>query len=104
MAWGASLSQEEIRRQRKRLAEFRERVDKLFKQFDFLLLPCSPLSRLEAGADHSATRLKILRYTVPLSLAGTPVVTLPFAGGAGMQLVAPRAADAKLLAYAAAYR
>jgi Asp-tRNA(Asn)/Glu-tRNA(Gln) amidotransferase A subunit family amidase len=47
--------------------------------------------------------MKILRYTVPLSLAGTPVVTLPFAGGAGMQLVAQRGADAKLLAYAAAY-
>jgi Asp-tRNA(Asn)/Glu-tRNA(Gln) amidotransferase A subunit family amidase len=103
LAWGASISSEEIQRQRKRHAEFRERVDELFGQFDFLLLPCSPLSRLEAGADHSETRMKILRYTVPMSLAGTPVVTLPFAGGAGMQLVAPRGADAKLLAYAAAY-
>jgi len=103
LAWGASLSSEEIERQRKRHAEFRERVDKLFDQSDFLLLPCSPLCRLEAGTDHSETRMKILRYTVPMSLAGTPVVTLPFAGGAGMQLVAPRGADAKLLAYAAAY-
>ena len=78
-------------------------MDKLFDQFDFLLLPCSPISLLEAGVDHSETRMKILRYTVPMSLAGTPVVTLPFAGGAGMQLVAPRGADSKLLAYAAAY-
>ena len=101
LAWGASLSLEEIQRQRKRHAEFRERVDKLFEQFDFLLLPCSPLSRLEAGVDHSETRMKILRYTVPMSLAGTPVVTLPFAGGAGMQMAAPRGADTKLLAYAA---
>jgi len=101
--WGASLSQEEIQQQRKRHAEFRERVEKLFDQFDFLLLPCSPISLLEAGVDHSETRMKILRYTVPMSLAGTPVVTLPFAGGAGMQLVAPRGADARLLAYAAAY-
>jgi len=103
LAWGASLSPEEIQQQRKRHAEFRERVDKLFGRFDFLLLPCSPISLLEAGVDHSETRMKILRYTVPMSLAGTPVVTLPFAGGAGMQLVAPRGADAKLLAYAAAY-
>ena len=103
LAWGASLSPEEIQQQRKRHAEFRERVDKLFDRFDFLLLPCSPISLLEAGVDHSETRMKILRYTVPMSLAGTPVVTLPFAGGAGMQLVAPRGADAKLLAYAAAY-
>jgi aspartyl-tRNA(Asn)/glutamyl-tRNA(Gln) amidotransferase subunit A len=101
LAWGASLGSEEIQRQRKRHAEFRLRVDQLFDQHDFLLLPCSPFSQLQAGADHSETRMKILRYTVPMSLAGTPVVTLPFAGGAGMQLVAPRGADAKLLAYAA---
>jgi aspartyl-tRNA(Asn)/glutamyl-tRNA(Gln) amidotransferase subunit A len=103
LAWGRSLSGEEVRRQRERHAEFRERVDKFFQNYDFLLLPCSPLSRLEAGKDHSETRMKILRYTLPMSLAGTPVVTLPFAAGSGMQLVAPRGADAKLLAYAAAY-
>lgn len=101
LTWGASLSGDEMQKLRARHAEFRERVDKLFEQFDFLLLPCSPLSRLEAGVDHSETRMKILRYTVPLSLAGTPVITLPFAGGAGMQLAAPRGADAKLMAYAA---
>lgn len=103
LAWGTSLSSEEIKRQRNRHAEFRERVDNLFEQYDFLLLPCSPLSRLAAGQDHSETRMKILRYTVPMSLAGTPVVTLPFAGGAGIQLVAPRGEDAGLLDYAAAY-
>lgn len=103
LAWGASLSAGEIQKQHARHSAFRERVDKLLERYDFLLLPCSPLCRLKAGADHSETRMKILRYTVPLSLAGTPVLTLPFAGGAGMQLVAPRGADAKLLAYAAAY-
>jgi len=100
---GASLSKEEVEKQRVRHAEFRHRVDELFEKHDFLLLPCSPMSRLEAGKDHKQTRPKILRYTVPLSLAGTPVVTLPFARGAGMQLVAPRGEDAKLLAYAAEY-
>jgi Asp-tRNA(Asn)/Glu-tRNA(Gln) amidotransferase A subunit family amidase len=103
LAWGASLSGDEMQKLRARHTEFRERVDRLFEQFDFLLLPCSPLSRLESGVDHSETRMKILRYTVPMSLAGTPVITLPFAGGPGMQLAAPRGADAKLLAYAAAY-
>ena len=101
LAWGASLSAGEIQKQRTRHTAFRERLDKLFERYDFLLLPCSPLSRLAAGADHAETRKKILRYTVPMSLAGTPVVTLPFAGGAGMQLVAQRGEDAKLLAYAA---
>jgi Asp-tRNA(Asn)/Glu-tRNA(Gln) amidotransferase A subunit family amidase len=103
LAWGASLSADEIQNLRARHSAFRERLDKLFERYDFLLLPCSPLSRLKAGADHSETRMKILRYTVPLSLAGTPVVTLPFHAGAGMQLVAPRGRDANLLAYAAAY-
>jgi len=103
LAWGASESAGEMQKQRTLHQAFREKVDALFETYDFLLLPCSPLSQLKAGADHSETRMKILRYTVPLSLAGTPVVTLPFAGGAGMQLVAPRGTDAKLLAYAAAY-
>ncbi|HSC45424.1 MAG TPA: amidase [Candidatus Acidoferrum sp.] len=98
---GAALSKEEVEKQRARHAEFRRRVDQLFEKYDFLLLPCSPMSRLEAGKDHKQTRPKILRYTVPLSLAGTPVVTLPFANGAGIQLVAPSGEDAKLLAYAA---
>ena len=101
LAWGASLSAEEVQRQRVRHAEFRDRVDTLFRSFDFLILPCSPISKLEAGKDHTQTRAKILRYTTPLSLAGTPVVTVPFPGGAGMQLAAARGEDAKLLAYAA---
>jgi len=103
LAWGASQSAGEIQKQRALHQAFREKIDALFETYDFLLLPCSPLSQLKAGVDHSETRTKILRYTVPLSLAGTPVVTLPFGGGAGMQLVAPRGADAKLLAYAARY-
>ena len=100
LAWGASLSADEIARQRARHAEFRAHVDRLFDSFDFLILPCSPMSRLEARKDHSQTRMKILRYTTPLSLAGTPIVTIPFPGGAGMQLAAPRGQDARLLAYA----
>jgi len=102
LAWGASLSAEEVQRQRQRHAEFRNRVDMLFQSFDFLMMPCSPISKLEASQDHTQTRPTILRYTTPLSLAGTPVVTLPFPNGAGIQLSAPRGQDPRLLAYAAA--
>jgi aspartyl-tRNA(Asn)/glutamyl-tRNA(Gln) amidotransferase subunit A len=77
-------------------------VESLFASFDFLILPCAPMSRLEAGKDHATTRTRILRYTIPLSLAGTPVVTIPFSGGAGVQLAAPCGEDARLLVYAAA--
>jgi Asp-tRNA(Asn)/Glu-tRNA(Gln) amidotransferase A subunit family amidase len=102
LTWGASLTTEEVSHQRQLHAEFRKRVDTLFQSFDFLILPCSPISKLEAGKDHTQTRPKILRYTTPLSLAGTPVVTLPFPNGAGIQLSAPRGQDSRLLTYAAA--
>jgi aspartyl-tRNA(Asn)/glutamyl-tRNA(Gln) amidotransferase subunit A len=61
LAWGASLGAEELSRQRQRHAEFRDRIDKLFQSFDFLILPCSPISKLQAGKDHTQTRPKILR-------------------------------------------
>lgn len=101
LTWGASLSQEEIAILRRRHEIFRERMDALLLENDFLIVPCAPVEELLAGADHSQTRRRLLRYTVPMSLAGVPVVTLPSGTGAGVQLVAARGSDAKLLAYAA---
>jgi aspartyl-tRNA(Asn)/glutamyl-tRNA(Gln) amidotransferase subunit A len=100
LTWGASLSAAVVDDLRKRHAAFRARMDALLDKYDFLILPCAPMSALPAGKDHSATRMKILRYTTPASLAGTPVVALTAAGG-GVQLVAARGSDAKLLAFAA---
>jgi Asp-tRNA(Asn)/Glu-tRNA(Gln) amidotransferase A subunit family amidase len=100
LAWGASLSAAVVDDLRTRHAAFRARMDDLLAKHDFLLLPCAPMSALPAGADHSATRMKILRYTTPASLAGTPVVALTAPGG-GVQLIAARGSDAKLLAFAA---
>ena len=101
LAWGASLDPAEVKRQRRRHAEFRERIDPLLGEYDFVILPCAPVARLNIGADHSQVRPKILRYTVPMSLAGAPVVTLPHSSGAGVQLCAARGSDARLLAFAA---
>jgi Asp-tRNA(Asn)/Glu-tRNA(Gln) amidotransferase A subunit family amidase len=100
LAWGASLSAVTVAGLRERHAAFREKMDRLLEQHDFLILPCAPMSALPAGADHSATRLKILRYTTPASLAGTPAVTLVAPGG-GVQLIGARGSDARLLAFAA---
>ena len=100
LAWGASLSEATIEDLRKRHVVFRGLMDRLLEQHDFLMLPCAPMTTLPVGADHSATRLKILRYTTPISLAGTPAVTLAAKGG-GVQLVAARGSDARLLAFAA---
>jgi aspartyl-tRNA(Asn)/glutamyl-tRNA(Gln) amidotransferase subunit A len=100
LAWGASLSDATVEDLRKRHATFRARMDDVLEQHDFLMLPCAPMSALAAGVDHSATRPKILRYTTPASLAGTPTVTLAAPGG-GVQLIAARGSDARLLAFAA---
>jgi Asp-tRNA(Asn)/Glu-tRNA(Gln) amidotransferase A subunit family amidase len=75
-------------------------MDRLLQQHDFLILPCAPVSALTPGVDHSAARMQILRYTTPGSLAGTPVVALPGLEG-GVQLMAARGSDARLLAFAA---
>jgi Asp-tRNA(Asn)/Glu-tRNA(Gln) amidotransferase A subunit family amidase len=100
LAWGASLSTATIEDLRKRHMVFRDKIDRVLQQHDFLILPSAPVSALAAGADHSASRISILRYTTPASLAGMPAVTLAAPGG-GVQLVAARGSDARLLAFAA---
>jgi aspartyl-tRNA(Asn)/glutamyl-tRNA(Gln) amidotransferase subunit A len=101
LAWGASIPAQELRRLCQLHAGFRDRVDALLREHHYLIAPCAPVAQLVAGADHSQMRRAILRYTTPLSLPGVPVVTLPAAGGAGVQLVAARGQDARLLSYAA---
>jgi Asp-tRNA(Asn)/Glu-tRNA(Gln) amidotransferase A subunit family amidase len=103
LTWGASMSAVELAQLRERHAAFRDRMDALLRDHDFLIAPCAPVSRLLASDDHADTRRAILRHTTPQSLAGVPVVTLPAAGGAGVQLIGARGADAKLLAYAAQF-
>jgi Asp-tRNA(Asn)/Glu-tRNA(Gln) amidotransferase A subunit family amidase len=100
LASGAQISDATIADLRRRHAAFRQKMDQILEQHDFLILPCAPMSALLAGADHSASRQKILRYTTPASLAGTPTVALPKPGG-GVQLIAARGSDARLLAFAA---
>jgi Asp-tRNA(Asn)/Glu-tRNA(Gln) amidotransferase A subunit family amidase len=102
LAWGASISAAEIAEFRAGHARFRERADAQLGEFDFFLAPCAALHELAVGADHTESRRAILRYTTPMSLVGAPVVTLPCASGAGVQLIAPRNSDAGLLGYAKA--
>jgi len=101
LTWGASIPAAEADNRRKRHADFQKQMDAIFHEFEFVILPCSPLSRLQSGVNHSKTRQRILRYTTPFSLAGVPVITLPSKDGAGVQLAAARGGDLRLLAYAA---
>jgi Asp-tRNA(Asn)/Glu-tRNA(Gln) amidotransferase A subunit family amidase len=102
LKWGASISADEMALFRARHLRFRERAESQLREFDFFVAPCAALHELAVGADHTAARGAILRYTTPMSLVGAPVVTLPTTTGAGVQLIAPRNADARLLAYAKA--
>jgi aspartyl-tRNA(Asn)/glutamyl-tRNA(Gln) amidotransferase subunit A len=100
LEWGASITATEIVALRKRCAEFRARMDEIFATHELILLPCSPVTQLAAGADHSQTRMRLLRYTTPFSLCGVPAVAIP-CEHSGVQLAAPLGADESLLAMAA---
>ncbi|MFC5864798.1 amidase [Acidicapsa dinghuensis] len=105
LEWGASISDDEITRLRKRHTEFRERMDMLLADHELLLMPAAPVAKLTVGADHSQTRARLLRYTTPVSLAGMPAITIPFSKEhcktGGMQLAAAREDDSRLLQLAA---
>jgi len=96
LEWGARIGNTEITALRQRHEEFKARVDGSIAAHELLLMPATPVARLAAGADHSQTRARLLRYTTPFSLAGVPVVTLPCSAG-GMQLAAARGCDEALL-------
>jgi Asp-tRNA(Asn)/Glu-tRNA(Gln) amidotransferase A subunit family amidase len=100
LEWGAGIGGAEIAALRDRHRIFRERMDALLAMHELILLPATPVARLAAGADHSKTRVRLLRYTTPFSLAGVPVVTIPCTAG-GMQLAAARGCDEALLKLAA---
>ena len=105
LAWGASISTGELAGLRLQLDTFRREMSRKLGDFDFLLMPCTPVSALTAGTDQSQARARILRYTTPVSLAGMPAVTLPplLPGQTvGMQLCGPVGSDAALLALSVA--
>jgi len=64
------------------------------------MMPCAPVSRLRVGADQTAVRAGILRYTTPVSLAGLPVIALPGEEfGTGVQVIGRSGAEGELLGF-----
>jgi aspartyl-tRNA(Asn)/glutamyl-tRNA(Gln) amidotransferase subunit A len=100
LRWRASIAPEELAAMRRRVTDFRQVSERQLEAFDVLLLPCCPTPELRAGEDHSRARLRILRYTTPMSLLGWAAVTLPSRRG-GPQLVGRLGSDAQLLALSA---
>lgn len=104
LRWGASLDAAAVHGLRQRHASFCGQMQALLANFDLLALPASPVALLAAGADHTQTRQRLLRYTTPISLAGLPAVTLPARAGidsGGVQVAAAQGQDATLLAWSA---
>lgn len=101
LRWGASLKPAELATLREMLVAFRQQSEHQLQNFDLLLLPNTPIGELRANVDHSNTRARILRYTMPISLLGRPAITLPGRRGAP-QLVGKLNTDAALLALTAA--
>jgi len=99
LRWGASLNAEEVADWRAKHQAFLRNMNALLERTDFLLMPAVPLARLVGGEDQTAARPRILSYTTPGSLAGLPAVVLP--GKPGLQLLAARGHDARLLEFAA---
>jgi Asp-tRNA(Asn)/Glu-tRNA(Gln) amidotransferase A subunit family amidase len=103
---GASLTPAEIAEFHRRLKHFRAYMDYLHQHFDAIILPAAPVHELKAAEDQSDTRTRILRYTTPFSLSGSPVISLPgeilgAPRGTGLQLAAAPGRDGILLAFAA---
>ena len=83
---------------------FRRGFDSLFARFDVLVAPAAAMRVLEAGADHSGTRPRMIRLTAPASLGGLPVVTVPWIEGGqpglGFQCLGAPGSDGRLWSFA----
>lgn len=86
-------------------AHFTADVDALFERFDVLLTPALPLPPpLLSEAGDPAKVLTLTHYLRPFNLSGHPALVLPAATSdglpSGIQLVAAKGADARLIAIA----
>lgn len=98
LAWGASISESELRELRQRHDDFRRHQEQIFQTCDFVLTPAIPFRRLLARADHSKERARFLPLTTPASLGGNPAMALP--SPSGLQLIAAHNDDRRLLRFA----
>jgi len=112
---GAARPHAEVLAARTKRDGYRARLEDLFTQFDVLLAPAVPDAAPRIGQDElmlpegrpdnipTPLRVAVLRLTVPFSLLGVPVVSLPRPAEAlsvGLQLVGTWNTDAELLGLA----
>lgn len=105
---GAALTPEQVAVARERQEVYAELLEQQMQGLDLLLAPAVPSAAPLTGQDDVQTlggnvplRLAVLRLTVPFSLLGWPVLTLPCPApdglSVGVQLVGRPGNDARLL-------
>jgi aspartyl-tRNA(Asn)/glutamyl-tRNA(Gln) amidotransferase subunit A len=91
------------------LAEFRVRLERLFQEHELLLAPTTPITApLIEGPEAAEQARWLSRFISPFNLPGVPALSVPcgFTSNGlpiGLQLVAPRWAEAALLRAGYAY-
>jgi len=86
------------------LKQYQAAVDKLFDGVDIIITPTVPM--VAPPIDGPIDGLKILRNTWPFNAAGTPAISGPIRTAGlpvGVQLVAKRGEDDKLLQFARSF-
>lgn len=87
----------------------RYEADRFFQKYDLLLLPATPIPAPPiAGTDAVQQAGRLTRFTAPFNIAGVPAVSVPCGFSAeglplGLQIVAGRRQEARLLRGAHAY-
>jgi aspartyl-tRNA(Asn)/glutamyl-tRNA(Gln) amidotransferase subunit A len=100
---GAKTSSTEYVLARRTQAQVRKRFEQFFEDYDFLILPTTPIAApTVAGHDAVEQAGRLTRFTAPFNLAGLPALSLPCGFTReglpiGLQIVSRLWADAKVL-------
>jgi aspartyl-tRNA(Asn)/glutamyl-tRNA(Gln) amidotransferase subunit A len=97
LTFGRDADEQRLGNAREQLEYFRKSIEAWFEKADVVALPTTPQA---AFAFHLPAPENQADYTVPASVLGLPAISVPRAGGPGVQLVGRRGADALLLAAA----
>lgn len=100
---GAAYTSSEYALARRKQAEIRRQAEALFREYDLLMLPSTPIAApLIEGSDAIEQARRLTRFTAPFNLSGLPAISIPcgFTSGnlpIGLQLVAAHWREADLL-------
>ena len=105
---GRAFTSTEYALARKTQTEMKHRMGKLFKEYDVLLIPSTPITApLIEGNDAVEQARRLTRFTAPFNLTGLPAISVPCGriGGLpiGLQIIAGAWREAAVLRAARAF-